>query len=185
MVRITKRWTDKLKKDFIKSILALVAMPVIIFITGCNSTSRPSSVLSSSEKKKIKSEIIQRVDWYVNAITNNRIEDMLKFWSDSEEFVHAGDGSVFGNYEKWSNHMRNWNDPKRNWLYWNNKDIHVIVLSHDAAVYTMNFENASVLKADTNRVTGSWTYVFRKEGEQWKVIASNGMHRGYNYYTNE
>ena len=63
----------------------------------------------------------------------------------------------------------------------NGSDIHAIVLSRDAAAYTMNFENAFIENVETHKVTGSWTYVFRKSELGWKVVMSNGTHVGLSY----
>ncbi len=152
-----------------------------LFLAGCNTNSPQSDQLSVSEKEKIKSEITQRVDKYYEAVKTNNIDEILSFWSDSDEFIHAGDGSIFGGYKEWSNWLREWTKPDRKWLYWNNRDIHVIPIDKIAATYTMNFENAYIEKGDTMKVRGSWTFVFRKEYSGWKVIASNGMHKGFDY----
>lgn len=115
------------------------------------------------------------------AAKSKDVEGMLSFWSDSEDFIHAGDGSIFGGYEKWSNWMRSKNDEIDEWLYWNNTDIHVIVLARNAAAYTMNFEFAFIEGGETRKVKGSWTYVFRKTQSSWQVVMSNGTHIGLSY----
>ena len=120
-------------------------------IMGCNidNSSRPEE-LSDEAKKQIELEIRQTVDDYFEDVKSKDIEAAISFWSDSEDFIHAGDGRVFGGYEKWTNEMRNFNkDIVEEWLYWNNSDIHVIVLSRDAAAYTMNFENAFIENGET------------------------------------
>ena len=154
---------------------------LLLFLTRCSNKESLQTELSNSEKDNIKSEIIQRVDVYYEAVKNNNIKEILTFWSSSDDFIHAGDGSIFGGYKEWSIWLREWTKPDRIWLYWNNKDIHVIVIDKIAASYTMNFENAFIEKGDTIKVKGSWTFVFRKENSEWKVVASNGMHKGFTY----
>lgn len=165
-----------------KLLLAVqISTSLILFLTGCSNKELLQTELSKAEKEEIRAEIIQIVDDYFEAVKSNDIERILAFWSSSDEFIHAGDGSVFGGYKEWSSYLREWTKPDRIWLYWNNKDIHVVVIDKVAASYTMNFENSFIEKNDTVRVKGSWTYVFRKEGSEWKVIASNGMHKGFTY----
>ena len=151
---------------------------------GCNSdNSSQSTELPEEVKKKIDLEIRQRVDDYFENVKSKDIEGMLSFWSDSEDFIHAGDGRIFGDYNKWSNWLKNRNRKGTvdEWLYWNNTDIHIIVLSRNAAAYTMNFENAFIENGKTRKVTGSWTYVFRKSESGWQVVMSNGTHIGLSY----
>lgn len=137
--------------------------------------------MTTLEKEQIKQEITKTVDSYFEVVKANDIERILEFWSDSEKFIHAGDGSIIGDYKEWSNWLKDWTNPDREWLYWNNKDVHVIVLDKLTGTYTMNFENAFVYNGDTTRVKGSWTYVMCKEGNHWKVITSNGAHKGFSY----
>lgn len=164
-----------------ESIMKVLSLFLMLTLVSCQAEPSQTLDLSESEKESIKSQITQRVEDYYEAVTNNKIEEILNFWSDSEEFIHAGDGSILGGYQEWSSWLKEWNNPARDWLYWNNEDIHVIVLDKNIATYTMNFENAYVENMDTSRTTGAWTFVFRKDEETWKVIASNGTHKGFSY----
>ena len=159
-------------------------MLFFVLLMGCgNDNSSGSEELTDESKEQIEIEIRQTVDDYFENVKSKNLEAMLSFWSDSEDFIHAADGRVFGGYEKWSNWLidQNKKDTFEEWLYWNNSDIHVIVLSRDAAAYTMNFENAFIENGETRKVTGSWTYVFRKSELGWKVVMSNGTHVGLSY----
>ena len=60
------------------------------------------------EKEEITAEIIEVVDKYIEAVTSNDLEKTLAFWSDSDEFIHAGDGSIIGGYAEWSSWLRDW-----------------------------------------------------------------------------
>lgn len=160
-------------------------IPFLIFsltTTSCiNQEQYNQTELSQEEKEKTSTEIKRAVDNYIKAITSNDLDKMLAFWSDSEEFIHAGDGIVVGGYKEWTNWLRDWFNPEREWLYWKGSNVNTVVLSKEAAVYTYNFEDAYVDGLDTTRVEGAWTFVFRKENNEWKVIASNGAHEGLSY----
>jgi len=161
--------------------LILLLILALTTISCVNQELQNQTVITQEKKERIKTEIMNAVNNYNKAITSNDIDKMLAFWSDSEEFIHAGDGIVVGGYEEWTNWMREWFNPDRIWLYWKGSNVNTVVLSNEAAVYTYNFEDAYVDELDTTRVEGAWTFVFRKENKEWKVIASNGTHKGLSY----
>ncbi len=159
---------------------ALGATLLFAFVLGCSSARPPSmDTLSIEEKGRIEREIRQTVEAYVEAVKSKDLADTLSFWSNSEDFVHAGDGRIFGGYQEWSTWLRN--NVNDEWLYWNNTEIHIVALSRSAASYTTNFEYAWVRDGETHEIQGSWTYVFRKSDSGWQVVHSNGAHIGWTY----
>lgn len=161
-------------------VLGAVFMSVLML--GCGGGRRASpDTLSAEEKEQIEREIRRTVDEYFEAVKSKDLPNILSFWSNSEDFVHAGDGRIFGGYQEWSSWLKNNIDGADEWLYWNNTDIHVLVLARNAACYTMNFENAAIRNRETQEVRGSWTYVFRKAESGWQVVHSNGTHIGWSY----
>ncbi len=171
-------------KTYVSFPFAICSVFLFLFILGCNSdNSLQSTELTVEEKKQLELEISQTVDTYFESVKSRDIAGMLSFWSDSEDFIHAGDGRIFGDYDKWSNWLKDRHSKGivEKYLYWNTSDIHVIVLSKDAAAYTMNFENAFIQNGETREVTGSWTYVLRKSDSGWQVVMSNVTHFGLNY----
>lgn len=163
------------------TIFSLIAF---LLLVGCsNSNSSGLEKLTDDLRLQIEMEIRKTVEDYLENVKSKNLEGILSFWSDSEDFVHAGDGSIFGGYEEWSNWLinRNKSGVVEKWLYWNNSDIHVIVLDKNAAAYTTNLEMSFISQGDTTEVTGSWTYVFRRTEAGWKVITSNGTHVGLSY----
>ena len=172
-----------MKSHSLQNSIFLILFPIFILISmSCiNQEQQEKTGLTLEEEEKVRSEIISAVDNYNKAITSNDLDRMLEFWSDSEDFIHAGDGIVVGGYEEWANWMKEWYNPNRKWLYWKGSNVNTVVLSKEAAVYTYNFEDAYVDGIDTTRVNGAWTFVFRKENSKWKVIASNGTHEGISY----
>lgn len=169
---------------YTKFYLAICSLFLVAMIIGCkNENPIQSDVLTPKEKEQIELEVRQRVDDYFEDVQSRDIKGTLSFWSNSEDFIHAGDGSIFGNYDKWSNWLldRYKKGTVEKYLYWENSDIHVIVLSKDVAAYTMNFKNAFIENGETRKVTGSWTYVMRKSELGWQVVVSNGTHIGLSY----
>ena len=160
-----------------RSVSVIAALLAAVALSGCEPTA-PQAV-TAADKAQIEQEIKETVQNYVAAVKAGDLPRILSFWGDFEDFVHAGDGRVFGNHEKWKTWLRN-NRPDE-FLYWNNSDIHVSVLAPNAAAYTMNFESSFIKGGETVKITGSWTYVFRKTSAGWQVVQSNGTHVGWSY----
>lgn len=79
----------------------LILLSTLILITmSCSYEDQDTRVLTDKEKERIGIEIVNSVDNYIKAITSNDLDKMLAFWSDSEEFIHAGDGVVVGGYKE-------------------------------------------------------------------------------------
>jgi len=105
---------------------------------------------------------------------------MEAFWGDFDDFIHAGDGRVFGNREAWIAWMAS--NPPDGMVSWKFSEVHVAVLGGEAASYTANFEVVNVVEGEESTSTGSWTYVLRKTDEGWRVVQSNGKHNNFSYY---
>ncbi len=136
-----------------------------------------ASLLTKQEAETIENEIGARVDQYIEAVKALDSSAMLDFWSESPDFVYAGDGRVLGGSDKWKARMLDFVRTTSRTLYWNNENIHIKALSANAASYTMDFKVGFVNRqGDTIHNEGAWTYVFEKTGGRWKVIQTNGTH---------
>lgn len=153
----------------------------LLFLTVLLVPAWPSGAqtVTAADRAQIEREVRQTVDAYIAAAQANDLPKILSFWGDFDDFIHAGDGRVFGDRKTWTAWIAE-NLPDE-WLYWNNSDIHVAVLAPNAAVYTTNFEFAWINAGKKQEVTGSWTYVFRRTQAGWQVVHSNGTHRGLDY----
>lgn len=160
-----------------KPIAVIAALLAAVALSAC-APAAPQAV-TAADKSQIEQDVRETVEDYVEAVKAGELPLILAFWGGFEDFIHAGDGRVFGNHEKWTTWISN-NLPDE-WLYWNNSDIHVAVLGPNAAAYTMNFEASFIKDGETQKVTGSWTYVFRKTSAGWQVVQSNGTHVGLSY----
>ena len=137
--------------------------------------SRPS--VTPEERAAITEEITQTLDRYIDANMRRDLDDILVFWSDSEDFVFAGDGVILGGYDEWVELVTQLTADTEKWLKWEINNVHVEVLSENAASCTFEFEYAKLTRnGATERLRGAWTYVFKKNGGSWKVIQTNGTH---------
>jgi len=159
-------------------ITILVIVCIFLLLTSCRTDN--SQELSKQDISKIKKEIINRVDQYFEAVKVLDIEEMVKYWSDSEDFIIAGDGKIIGGYKEWTDQQRAFASITDHYIFWENKNINVEVLSRNAACYTMEFNNGRIsTSGDTLNTKGAWTYVFKKYNGDWKVIQTNGAHIEY------
>ena len=153
----------------------LVTISISLFALACQPVA--PTELAESERAQIVAEIEQTIEDYKDANLRLDLDAQMTFWSDSDEFVFAGDGTISGGYEWWADQMRNYDAQNESWDYWEMTNIHVAVLARDAASATLEFES-SVQRVGgvTARQRGAWTYVFKKQDGSWKVIQTNGTH---------
>lgn len=123
------------------------------------------------------SEVRDRLDKYAAANTKKDLDAILSFWSDSDDFVFAGDGTILGGFDRWAAVARNDVDQTDRWNYWNWENMHILPLSRDAASVTLEFEYEKVVvQVETVRGYGSWTYVMKRTETGWQVYQANGHH---------
>jgi ketosteroid isomerase-like protein len=152
-----------------------VYMLPLILISGCQS--KTGNDISLEERKAIVKEVTRTAEQYVEAVMGGDLKGMLAFWSDSEDFVFAGDGVIIGGYDELSALLTRSHEETERWLKWESYNVNVAVLSRDAASYTYEFEYAKIKKdGSTLNTRGSWTSVFRKREGVWKVVHANGTH---------
>ena len=152
-----------------------VCLLLAVVVVGCVA-SEPDE-MSPAERQAVAAEIRERLDEYAEAVTNQDINAMLSFWSDSEDFLFAGDGVILGGYEEWAPLTTKHNAETKRWLRWNWHNVHVVVLSQNAASATVALDYSKIsTDGDTVSADGSWTYVFKKYDGDWKVIQTNGSH---------
>jgi hypothetical protein len=142
--------------------------------SGCTNSDEN---LSRKEKEAIEEAVTKRVEEYVNSMLNLDIEKMLSFWANSENFVKTGDGSIVVGYEKFAAQQREKMSTITSVNYVNVTNSHTYVLAHDAASFSFEFEWSMTDNSDKEmKAKGSWTYVFKKFGNEWKVVHSTGSH---------
>jgi ketosteroid isomerase-like protein len=133
--------------------------------------------LSENERKAVAEAVTNRVEAYVNSMKDLDIDKMLSFWADSENFVKAGDGFLLVGYEKFAALQREKMSKVATVKYVNTMNPNIYVLAKDAASFSFEFEwSMTGTSGDIMNSKGSWTYVFKKFGDEWKVIHSTGSH---------
>ncbi len=148
----------------------------VIITQGC--TNNSTEVLTEQEKAIITEEVKSRVVGYLEAIKTIDIERMLDFWSNTEGFVFAGDGTLIEGYDNHSTiHIKDFVSNLEKVNYIEQNEPHVYILARDAASYAMEYRWSMTMKSgDTLNAEGSWMYVFKKFDDTWRVVHSAGAH---------
>jgi ketosteroid isomerase-like protein len=136
-----------------------------------------SQVPNPEWQVKVKGEVSQVLDNYREAMLNRDYDEMISFWSNSVDFVMGSEGRIIGGYEEWIAGTTRHYENTQKFEQWDWRNIHILPLSDAAATVTLELEFKSILlTGEIYHAIGSWTYVFREEGESWKVVHSNGHH---------
>jgi ketosteroid isomerase-like protein len=133
--------------------------------------------LSPDDRERIVREINRTLDDYKDAVMRKELSAVKGFWSDADDFVFAGDGTILGGSREWYDKLDWYDQDTDKWNSWEWRNVHVEPLAMDAASATLEFENSRTTRAgETVRIKGAWTYVFKKYDGKWRVIQTNGTH---------
>jgi ketosteroid isomerase-like protein len=158
-----------------------VGLTLAIALSGCEKDENVLAMgLPAADTARIEAEVRQALDDYAAAVVAGDRESVEAFWGDFDDFIHAGDGQVFGDREAWLAWMASHKPDET--ISWEFTEVHVAVLGAKAASYTANFEIVNMRGGEESTTTGSWTYVLRKTDEGWRVVQSNGKHNEFSYY---
>jgi len=152
----------------------LICFVCLLFSCG---PSAPPPELSTEEKARIAEEVDATVREYVSAFRSLDVDRALAFWADVEGFAMAADGALIVGYEPLAAQVRAFVETTSEVTHIEVKNPQVYVLARDAASYSMEFEwSITSTEGVTTSASGSWTYVFRRFPEGWRVVHSAGTH---------
>ena len=153
---------------------ALICLVCLLLSCG---PSAPPTQLSTEEKARIAEEVDATVREYFSAIRALDADRLLAFWADVEGFAMATDGALIVGYEPWADQIRTTVETTSEFTHAELRNPQVYVLARDAASYSMEFEwSKTSVDGVTTSCSGSWTYVFKRFPEGWKVVHSGGTH---------
>ncbi len=133
--------------------------------------------LNTETKILVTNEIREVLEGYRDAMLSRDYDAMIAFWSDSDDFVLAGDGRILGGIDAWQTETTKHYKDTSSWEIWDWQNVQILPLSELAASATVEFRFRWVDKDGASQnARGAWTYVFRKEGGDWKVVQTNGTH---------
>ena len=94
---------------------------------------------SESDAEAIRGEIREVLDRYREAMLSRDYDAMLSFWSESPDFVFAGDGRILGGFEVWKAETTRHDGQTRSWEQRDWQSVHIGPLSKTAASATLEF----------------------------------------------
>ena len=165
-----------MKKLFMIIPLALI----LCFMVGCKQgeeVTDESSHMTDEERASVAASAEQALADYVEAMKQMNWNRMFEFLVDGDELVFAEDGTLksgknalVGNLKEKAGAIKKINSLEH-------PQKHVYVLSKDAAVITVEFDQSITLVTDDIiRQRGSWIYVFHRINNEWKIVHTGGTH---------
>jgi ketosteroid isomerase-like protein len=157
--------------------IAMIAATGLLLLTSPPETRGQES--SEGWRQAVRDEIEVALDGYRDAILSRDFDAMLAFWSESDQFVFAGDGRILGGSDAWEAEMTRHYDGTLSWEQWDWQSVHILPLSESAASATLEFRFRWVdVDGAMHNSRGAWTYVFLKSNGARKVVHTNGTHVG-------
>lgn len=140
-----------------------------------------SNLRAQSSNDRWREQVTEQIrivlDGYRKAMLTRDYKAMLAFWSDSEDFVFAGDGRILGGSQAWKAETTRHYESTGKWEQLDWQSVHILPISESAASATLEFRSRWIdTKGATHNVRGAWTYVFMKTNGIWKVVHTNGTH---------
>ncbi len=133
--------------------------------------------MTDQEKNKVVAGVSAAVVGYGEAIKKMDLEAAGEFWADDPEFVIAGDGTLVASYDEWMSQIKELWGGTANVNSFEFFNPHVYVLADDAAAYSTEYKWSITSHAgETTNARGSWTYVFKRLNDRWRVVHSGGAH---------
>ena len=134
-----------------------------------------SPQMSDEERALIAASAEQALSDYVEAMKQMDWNRMFEFLVDGDELVFAeddmlksGKDTLVGNLKEKTGAIKKINSLEH-------PQKHVYVLSKDAAVITVEFDQSITLVTDDIiRQRGSWIYVFHRINNEWKIVHTGG-----------
>ncbi len=148
---------------------------ITIFATSCKNQSGCEP--TDDQKKVISKEIESVVKGFFNAETLT-YETHTGLRANTEGYVMGGDGKiVFTDYPTYAESVKQSFVNVQKFTEFETVALYVYVLSKDAAACTAEFKSKYLTTTgDTLPDNGCWTFVFKKFGNDWKVVQENGTH---------
>ena len=137
--------------------------------------------ISLEEKIQVTNEIKALLDEYPESFNHHDLKWFQRFWAKSNGFALAGDGKLETNYD--SAITMRYNEAFSKFKAVSHFQLSngvAYVLDRNSASYATEYDWGLVTtEGDTLKARGSWLYVFKRDGTEWKVVQSGGTHTYY------
>jgi len=148
---------------------------IVLIFGSCRA--KVSCELTDEEKKAVSKEIETRVRNHMNAnILGYQTQVGLR--ANVEGYVFGAEGKIlFTSYDDFEKHMKTSFAGNQKYTELEILSLYPYVLCRDAAACTTLFKGKWLTASgDTVVSNGCWTAVFKKFGNEWKVVQENATH---------
>ena len=105
------------------------------------------------------------------------LDRMHQFIIEGNEFVFAADGALMSGKDNFTKMHKESAGTIKEFNSFKLPQKYVYVLSKDAAVITIEYEESyTSISDDIHRIRGSWIYVFHRINDDWKIVHTGGAH---------
>jgi hypothetical protein len=163
----------------LKNLLIVIPLVFLLcFTLGCRKAEEvvaESPDMTDEEKASVAASAEQALSEYAEVMKRMDWNRMFEFFVDGDDLVFAEDGKVSFGKDVIVGNLREKTAAikKINSLEHTNK--HVYVLSKDAAVISLEFDQSFTLVTDDIiRQRGSWIYIFHRINNEWKIAHTGG-----------
>lgn len=161
-------------KTYLLALVTGLSLAVLIFVS-C----RPqvSCELTAVEKKAVSKEVETVVRNFLDAKTLG-YQTEIGMRANTEGYVMGGDGKIkFTNYADLDQYLKKAFTGIQKFTEAEIQSLYIYVLSKDAATCTFLLKSKYLTTSgDTVVNNASWTLVFKKFDNGWKVVQENGTH---------
>jgi ketosteroid isomerase-like protein len=162
-----------MKKLFMIMPLALI----LCFMVGCQQRGQVEKIaeMTDEERASVAASAEQALSGYAEAIQQMDWSRMFKYLIDGDELVFAEDGAVISGKDTIVENLKEKTGAIKKLNSLEHPKQYVYVLSRDAAVITVEFDQSFTLVTDDIiRQRGSWIYVFHRINNEWKIVHTGG-----------
>lgn len=133
--------------------------------------------MTAADLDLVSAAVDRTLSQFFEAMKQLDLPKYLDFYVESDELVMAADGNLVSGRAAFEDYVKKAFDPVDKFNYINLPQKHIAVLCPDSAVASVEYDESFDLKTgETNRIRGSWIYVFRRDNGVWKIVHMGGTH---------
>ena len=133
--------------------------------------------MTAADRDQVAATVDQTLSELFESIKQLDLKKYLGFFIENDELVMAADGNIVAGRAAFGDYVKNAFDPVEKINYIDLPHKHIAVLCPDSAVVSIEYDESVTLKTgETNRIRGSWIYVFKRCKGAWKIVHMGGTH---------
>jgi ketosteroid isomerase-like protein len=151
---------------------------ILCFTVGCQKAEEvaaESSQMTDDERALVATSAEQALSDFVEAMKQMDWNRMFEFFVGGDDLVFAEDGTISSGKDTIVANLKEKTGAIKKINSLEHTKKHVYVLSKEAAVITIEFDQSfTLVTEDIVRQRGSWIYVFHRINNEWKIVHAGG-----------